>query len=69
MSEYTNGFQINVNPDVARIKFLDISNLQVNPKEITEIIMNYDTFKLLHAQMGDVIEKYNEKLANAKKIN
>lgn len=68
MSEYANGFQINI-AEVARIKFLDQFQLQLNPIEIITIVMHYDTFKTLHQQLGDVIEQHDAKLANLKKSN
>lgn len=68
MSEYVNGFQINIS-EIARIKFLEQSQLQVNTNECIEVAMTYEALKMLHNNLGDVIEQHDAKLANLKKSN
>jgi hypothetical protein len=61
MSEYVNGFNININ-DIARIKFLDDKVQGQFPEEVSEIAMQYLTFKMLYEGMGKVIEAHEAKL-------
>ena len=72
MSEYVNGFRININ-DIARIEFLDDKTQGKFPEEASEICMQYHTFKMLHEGMGKVIEQHEIKLKQAeedkKKVN
>jgi hypothetical protein len=64
MSEYVNGFRINVN-DIARIEFLDDKAQGKFPEEIVEIAMQFQTFKMLCEGMGKVIAEHEIKLAQA----
>jgi hypothetical protein len=61
MSEYCNGFNININ-DIVRIKFLDDKAQGAFPEEISDIAMQYQTFKMLHEGIGKVIETHEAKL-------
>jgi hypothetical protein len=61
MSEYVNGYNINI-VDIVRIKFLDDKAQGVSPELIAEIAMQYLTFKMLHEGMGKVIEAHEAKL-------
>lgn len=68
MSEYVNGFQINVS-DIARIRFMEQSQFDGTTKPVTEVVMQYESLKALHENLGSIIEQHDDKLASLKKSN
>lgn len=68
MSEYVNGFQLNIE-EVAKIKFTDKTNSEVNAKLVSEITMTFDCLKMLSHHLSSIIEQHSEKLDYLKKTN
>lgn len=59
MSLYVNGFNMQLN-EVAMIDFNE--NSQTGMEKVIKIVCTYDTLKLFHKIMGDVIEQHDKKL-------
>lgn len=62
MSEYTNGFNVNIN-EVVRLTFVDQS--PTGQKIVHELCMPYDLLKGMYDTLGRAITDHDAKIAEA----